>query len=178
MSEIVSLESANLAYDARDYESTQARLGGRGKFTGCRECGGGFGMHGICREALAMMYYSQKYVCWHKEKGNDEYLFVVCGTCNPDKIIPDGFTELTAQNVLDWLDRDPMQPDYAAQAAWLQWADELEAASWYDAMLARKVAKHWRGTDSHPATLNALRQLQEKYPSSELIAALAQEPEA
>ena len=109
-------ERLDMKRDDRRHEDALARLSGRRKFTGCRECGGDFGMQGICREALAMMYYSQQYVRWHKEAGNSEYLFVVCRACNPEEIIPDGFTAMSADEVLAWLNPDPMSLDYAALA--------------------------------------------------------------
>ena len=179
MPDIITIENA--AMERQEYMDTkpQDRYSGRRKFTGCRECGSNFGMHGFCRKVLAVMYYSVRYVCWHKETGNDEYLFCICEACNRDGVIPGGFTKITATEVQAWLNRNPMSPDYAALAARLQaWADKLEAVSWYDAMLARKVAKYYYGPDSHSATLDALRQLRGKYPDNKLIAALAAEPEA
>jgi len=60
----------------------------------------------------------------------------------------------------------------------LKWADELEqTVGWYDAGLARKLAKHGLAT---PAEIIALRQLLEKYPEKcdELLALFPYEEEA
>ena len=118
----ISEETAELAYDARDYESHLARLGGRLKFTGCRQCGSEDGMQAVYRETLvemwtpsALAWIKHQKLWWYREPGNDEYLFYPCSECNRDRIISDEFVSIC--DILAWLDRDPMQPDYAALAA-------------------------------------------------------------
>ena len=118
MTDTVSIETADLQRREAMDTKPQDRYTGRRKFTMCRQCGSDFGMWGICREVLARMPYSAQYVRWHREAGNDEYLFCICAVCNQDGIIPpSGFTEMTADEVRAWLDADPMTPDYAALAA-------------------------------------------------------------
>lgn len=51
----------------------------------------------------------------------------------------------------------------------LEWAQELERVSWYDASLARKLAKNGLDTE---AEREAVRQLREKYPDNEILAEL------
>lgn len=96
----------------------QDRYAGRRKFACCRQCGSVDGMRSVCREMLAELSETGIKLLgpWHSELGNDEELFRPCRFCNPDRI-SDGYEPLSAKDVLAWLDRDPMAPDYAALAA-------------------------------------------------------------
>ena len=111
-----SIETAALERDAHRHESALARY--VSKFTmRCRQCTSSDGMRSVCREMLAMMREGQIHIRWYEEQGNGEYLFYVCEDCKWARVIPSGLTEITADEVLTWLDRDPMAPDYAALAA-------------------------------------------------------------
>ena len=102
-----------------DAESPLARLSGRLKSACCRECGSADGMKSAHRETLVgiprTIEGGEIVARWHRDPGNDEYLFHPCLSCNRDRIIPAGFILMTADEVLAWLDTDPMAPDYEAQ---------------------------------------------------------------
>ena len=121
MSKVITIEAAELAYDAHRHESNLARLGGRRKFQFCYQCGSQDGMQAVRRETLEEMPRTREggeiLATWHREPGNDEYLFHSCLSCNRDKVVPAGYISMTADEVLNWLDRDPMAPDYAKLAA-------------------------------------------------------------
>lgn len=122
MSEVITIENANLERDAIRHEDTLARLGGRGKFDWpCLECGSPDGMRSVHREILAMLSHNiMERLSWYREPGNDLVLYYSCWACNPDgKRTPNDWEPLSADEVLAWLndDTDPMDPDYAALAA-------------------------------------------------------------
>jgi len=104
----------------RDQEA-QAQWAGRRKFQFCHWCGRPDGMKAVHRETLIdiprTIEGGKVIAAWHRESGNDEYLFHPCLSCNRDKIIPADFVSMTTDEVLDWIDRDSMAPDYAALAA-------------------------------------------------------------
>ena len=101
--------------NAHRHESHLARY--VSKFTmRCRQCMSSDGVRSVCREVLAMMREGRVHIRWYEEQGNDEYLFYACENCNWARMIPPGFIEITADEILTWLDRDPMAPDYAALA--------------------------------------------------------------
>jgi len=118
VSEVITIESAELAYEARDHESTQARLSGRLKFACCRRCGSADRMQAVHQNTLAEMTGIElSWLTWYYSTGNDEYLFYPCPLCNPTRIIPTGFELLSLPGVLYWINYDTlMQPDYAALA--------------------------------------------------------------
>ena len=105
----------------RNQESNQARLGGRGKFTGCRECGSDFGMYSASREEMAefLPRAIEKLAPWYKEPDNDLVLYHECMFCNwrGGQGVPDDLEPLNVTEVLAWFNRDPMAPDYAALAS-------------------------------------------------------------
>ena len=114
-------ERLDLEHEYRDQEGTLARLSGRLKFAWhCRECGNDFGMHGVDRETLAAAprVTLDALAPWYEDPGNDRILYHPCLYCNyhGDRI-PDGMEQLEIEDVLAWLIRDPMAPDYAALAA-------------------------------------------------------------
>jgi len=115
----ISEETAAMQRDEAMDAKPQDRYVGRRKFTCCRECGSVDGMQAICREALEDM--AAVTIQWlagkYQYQQNDEELFYPCHFCNPDRDVPDGYTSLTVAEVMTWLDRDPMQPDYDALAA-------------------------------------------------------------
>lgn len=108
-------ERLDLERDDRRHESTQARLGGgRLKFTCCPECGSDFGMHGVCREALAESSSTaiERFAPWYRDSDNDLLLYYPCLMCNRGgEHIPDWLEWMTEQDVLAWLNADPMAPD-------------------------------------------------------------------
>ena len=108
----------DLERDDRRHESTQARLAGRLKSACCHRCGSEDGMKAVYRDTMIQygVVYSRS---WHREPGQDGYLFYPCFHCNPDRNIPAGFIQMTPDEVLDWVNRNtnPMAPDYAALAA-------------------------------------------------------------
>ena len=111
----------DLEREDRRRESTQARLGGRRKFAMCRRCGSNYGMQNVHRDTLAEMplptlnWIKSRKFGWYRELDNDEYLFYPCSTCNPGRVVPDGF--MAMHDIQAWLDRDPMALDYEALAA-------------------------------------------------------------
>ena len=121
MPNVITIENAALERDAHRHEGTLARLGGRLKFTGCPECGSQDGMQAVHRETLAEMppptlaWIKHQCLAWYREPGNAENLFYPCPECNHLRTIPDGFVVI--YDILVWLSRDPMSPDYAALAA-------------------------------------------------------------
>ena len=112
MSEVVTIENANLAYEAIEHESPQARYASRLKFACCRQCGTDYGMQPVYWKTLEeMSEASIKLHSWHElpdRPDRDEYLFYPCRFCNPDGNIPDGFVPLAVDEVLIWF-TDPMQ---------------------------------------------------------------------
>ena len=120
MSEVITIEAAELAYDAHRHEGTLARYAGRRKSACCRLCGSPDGMQKVHRDTLTIMEPAQiaALAPWYSELGNDaEYLFFTCRSCNQDRIVPDTFEALSLADVIYWLNPDPMQPDHTALAA-------------------------------------------------------------
>lgn len=112
----------DLEREDRRHESTQARLGGRRKFTGCRRCGTDHGMQAVHRETLTEMTDCEieALAPWYRyhESLTDEYLYYPCPRCNWPIVIPDDYTPVPTNDILTkWCIADPMQPDYAALAA-------------------------------------------------------------
>ena len=114
-----SEETAAMERQEAMNEKPQDRLAGRLKFTGCHECGSQDGMQAVHRETLKDM--ASVTIQWlagkYQYQQNDEELFYPCHFCNPGKTIPDGYEPMEVADVMAWLDRDQMQPDYAALAA-------------------------------------------------------------
>lgn len=128
MVNVATIETAELAYEAVDYESTQARLADRGKYTGCRECGTDYGMQSVHRETLTVMtdHEIRLFAPWYRyrESLTDDYLYYPCPTCNRSVVcnqpivIPDDFVPVPTGDVLTkWRIANPMSPDYEALAA-------------------------------------------------------------
>ena len=125
MSNVVTIENAELERDAYHYESNLARLGDRRKFTWrCRECGSEFGMRGVDLETLIISprVTLDALAPWYKDPGNDRMLYHPCLYCNYHGDRTGGMERLEIEDVLAWLNRnyvspDQMAPDYAALAA-------------------------------------------------------------
>lgn len=103
-----------------DHESTHARLSGRRKFQLCRQCESVDGMQACHRDTLANLLRGELErlaPILHSMNSDSTSLFYACYCCNPDRILPSGYRPMTMDEVLDWLDRDPMAPDYEALAA-------------------------------------------------------------
>jgi hypothetical protein len=119
MSEIATLENAELAYDAIEYEGTQAQLAGRLKSACCRQCGGVDGMDSVHRETLVQLtaHHIALLAPWYRQPGNSEYLFRACDRCNRRGVMPIGYERVRIIDIPGWLgDTDIMQPDYEALA--------------------------------------------------------------
>jgi len=98
----------------------QDRYAGRRKFTGCHRCGSIDGMQIVHRETLENMsiFVIGLVRDWHRlPDSDDNELFCPCRFCNRDRVIPSGYEPVNLLTVQDWLNRDPMAPDYAAPAA-------------------------------------------------------------
>jgi len=109
----------DLEREDRRHESTLARLGGRGKFTGCHQCMSPDGMRSVHQDTIARMDpYDINRNRWYRGPDGDERIFHQCWTCNWTRVIPEEFALMTLWEVLNWRDNaDPMSPDYEALAA-------------------------------------------------------------
>lgn len=114
MSKVATIENA--AMERQEWQDTKPQdwYTGRLKFTCCHRCGSEDGMQAVHRDTLAEAIPA---LSWYKEPGNAEYLFYPCPRCNHWRIIPDGYAHVSLDDIQAWLDRDPMQPNYAALAA-------------------------------------------------------------
>ena len=116
-----SIETADMMRLAAQDERPQDRYAGRGKFTGCRQCGSVDGMQAVHRERLAEMTDAEidALAPWYQycESLTDDYLYYPCPMCNWPIVISNDSVAVSRDEVLTtWLDRDPMTPDYAALA--------------------------------------------------------------
>jgi len=125
-------ERLDLEREDHHHESTQARLGGRGKSAYCRQCKSNFRMQSVHRETLAKMTDAEIEALgpWYRcpESLTDEYLYYPCPACNWPVVITNDFASVPIDEVLgkwrtdcglpNW-GEDPreMKPDYAALAA-------------------------------------------------------------
>lgn len=123
MSDVATVETAAMERQEAMDTKPQDRFAGRGKFTGCRECGSNFGMYSTGREALEWLPREaiERLAPWYKDLSNNWVLYCPCLACNrKGEHVPDGFELITVPNVLGWVNdeqHDPMAPDYVALAA-------------------------------------------------------------
>ena len=119
MSKVATLENAKLAYEARDYESTQARLAGRLKSACCSQCGSVDGMQAVHRDTMDSMPVEVLRLLdtLYYRAGNSTYLFYACHHCNRARVIPDGLSALGLDDVLCWINIGHPRLGYAALAA-------------------------------------------------------------
>ena len=123
MSKYPNISEETAAMQRQEWQDTGPQdryAGSRLKFAwNCLECGSNDGMQAVCREtledmaAVTIQWLAGKY----RQSGNTDKLFYPCHFCNPKRSVPDGLLSLTVAQVMKWLDRDPMTPDYDALAA-------------------------------------------------------------
>ena len=116
----ISEETAAMQRQEAMETRPQDRFSGRLKFTGCPECGSDFGMYSASREEMAIFLPGaiERLAPWYKETDNDLVLYHECMFCNwrGRRGVPDGFDLICIEAVIEWFNRDPMAPDYAALA--------------------------------------------------------------
>jgi hypothetical protein len=128
MTDTIAVETAKM--QRREWLDTkpQDQFAGRGKFTGCRQCGNPDGMQAVHRETLMEMtdHEIRLLALWYRDRDSltDDYLYYPCPrcnrsiVCNQPIVIPDDYVPVPTNEVLTvWRIADPMAPDYAALAA-------------------------------------------------------------
>ena len=145
MSDVITIEAAELAYDAHCHEDTLARLGGRRKFAGCRECGSMDGMQAVHHETLNSMPAEAFRLLdtLYYRAGNSTYLFYACHHCNRDKVIPDDLSALGLDDILCWINIGRPRPGCAALAA-----EEPALATLTN--VAYGTQREWQESDTDP----------------------------
>ena len=108
----VSEESAAIQHREAMETRPQDRYAGRGKFAWhCRECRSKDRMRGTDRETLKTLSREaiDAFAPWYEEPGNNLVVYYPCLYCNFDgKHIPDGWELLDVEDVLAWLNDDPL----------------------------------------------------------------------